>query len=352
MSEREKMRLMYTFTSNADGSEKLPPFIISKAAWLWAFNKKMGEQLGFYYQNNAKAWMTAHLYEDWIRQWDWELQERGCKILLLQDNFPGHIVPDDLQNIKVENFKLNLTAHVQPKDQGIICCFKAHYWARFIQRAIDHYDEDIPPAEIYDINQLQAMCLADLAWCDVNTTTIQNCWCKAGILPEIDSSLSSVNQPSIPVSSLLHNLSSQLDPIAHAERQVKAVLDDLVATGALQKKNQMDIESLLNPDGESHVLTETSDVKIYQAVINAIEAHENIEIMGSDDIDDNIPLDPHPTYCDVLKAVSTIHRYIDDLNDPIARKMEALLASFNMKLHLDESRSMKGIVLTDYFKRV
>jgi hypothetical protein len=33
--------------------------------------------------------------------------------------------------------------------------------------------------------------------------------------------------------------------------------------------------------------------------------------------------------------------------------MEALLASFNMKLRLDESRSMKGIVLTDYdFKRV
>jgi len=87
------------------------------------------------------------------------------------------------------------------------------------------------------MNQLEAMHLADLAWCDVNTTTIWNCWHKAGILPEIDSSLSSANQPSIPVSSLLHNPSSQMDPIAHAERQVEAVLDDLVAMGALQKKN-------------------------------------------------------------------------------------------------------------------
>ena len=348
----KKMRLTYAFTSNADGSEKLPPFIIGKAARPQAFNKKTGEQLGFYYRHNAKAWMTAHLYEDWIRRWDQELHEKGRNILPLQDNFSGHIVPDDLQNIKVENFEPNLTAHVQPKDQGIIRCFKAHYQARFIQRAVDRYDEDIPPAEIYDINQLQAMRLADLAWRDVDTTTIRNCWRKAGILPEVDSSLSSANQPSIPISSLLHNPSSQMDPIAHAERQVEAALDDLVATGALQKKNRMDIESLLNPDGESHILTETSDVEIYQAVMDAVEARENIEIMGGDDVDNDIPLDPRPTYRDVLKAVSTIRRYIDDLNDPIARKMEALFASFNMKLRLDKSRSMKGTVLTDHFKRV
>jgi hypothetical protein len=129
-----------------------------------AFNKKTGAQLGVYYRNNAKAWMTAYLYQEWIQQWDCELQEKGCKILLFQDNFSGHIVPNNLQNIRVENFQPNLTTHVQPKDQGIICCFKAHYRARFIQRAIDHYDEGITPADIYEINQLQAMQLADLAW--------------------------------------------------------------------------------------------------------------------------------------------------------------------------------------------
>ena len=59
--------------------------------------------------------------------------------------------------MQVENFKLNLTAHVQPKDQGIIQCFKAHYRTKFIQRAINQYNEGITPADIYDINQLQAM---------------------------------------------------------------------------------------------------------------------------------------------------------------------------------------------------
>ena len=153
----KKVRLTYVFTSNANGSEKLPALVIGKAARPRAFNKKTGAQLGFYYKNNAKAWMTAQLYQDWIQQWDRELQEKNRKILLLQDNFSGHIIPTNLQNIRVENFEPNLTAHVQPKDQGIIRCFKAHYRARFIQRAVDRYDEGIMPAEIYEINQLQVM---------------------------------------------------------------------------------------------------------------------------------------------------------------------------------------------------
>jgi hypothetical protein len=59
-----KVQLTYAFTTNADGSDKLQPFIIRKAAHPQAFQKKSGAQLGFYYHNNAKAWMTAHLYQD------------------------------------------------------------------------------------------------------------------------------------------------------------------------------------------------------------------------------------------------------------------------------------------------
>ena len=114
----KKNRLTYAFTSNADGSEKLPSF--GKAARPRAFKKKTAAQLGFNYQNNAKAWMTSCLYQDWIQKWDQELQENNRKILLLQDNFSGHIVPPNLQNIRVENFEPNLTVHIQPKDQGII----------------------------------------------------------------------------------------------------------------------------------------------------------------------------------------------------------------------------------------
>ena len=100
-------------------------------------------------------------------------------------------------------------------------------------------------------------------------------------------------------------------------------------------------------------MTESSDTEIYQAVIDAIDARANIEINGGDDVDDDdIPPEPRPTWRDVLKAASTIGRYIDDMNEPIARKLEALLGSFNWQLRLDETRSMKSTVLTDFFGRV
>jgi hypothetical protein len=54
-------------------------------------------------------------------------------------------------------------------------------------------------------------------------------------------------------------------------------------------------------------------------VVNAIEAREN-EINGGDDdgdIDLDTPAEARPNQRDVLKAVSTIGRYIDDMNDPM-----------------------------------
>ncbi len=61
-----KVRLTYLMVSNADGSENLPPLIIGKARKPRAFNNKTGAQLGFNYQNNTKAWMTADIYQEWL----------------------------------------------------------------------------------------------------------------------------------------------------------------------------------------------------------------------------------------------------------------------------------------------
>ena len=71
--------------------------------------------------------MISLIYQDWLHQWDAERDRKKCNTLLLQDNFSSHIIPNDLKWIEVVNFEPNLTAHVQPKDQGIIQCFKAHY---------------------------------------------------------------------------------------------------------------------------------------------------------------------------------------------------------------------------------
>jgi hypothetical protein len=51
-----------------------------------------------------------------------------------------------------------------------------------MQRALERYDVGITPGEIYHIDQLTAMRLADEAWRQVNQDTIRNCWKKSGII--------------------------------------------------------------------------------------------------------------------------------------------------------------------------
>lgn len=113
----------------------------------------------------------------------------------------------------------------------------------------------------------------------------------------------------------------------------------------------MDVESLLNPAGESQILTEASDKEIYQAVIDSIAARENIEINGGDDVDEDIPIEPRPTCRNVLKAVSTINSYINDMNNPVARKFETILSSSRRQLCLEATKSLEETVLTDFFQK-
>ncbi|KIK79335.1 hypothetical protein PAXRUDRAFT_71860, partial [Paxillus rubicundulus Ve08.2h10] len=65
--------LTFLFTTNADGSKKLPPLIIGKYQKPRPFKNRTGTQLGFNYHNNAKAWMTSAIYQEWLLDWDRKL---------------------------------------------------------------------------------------------------------------------------------------------------------------------------------------------------------------------------------------------------------------------------------------
>lgn len=62
-AKKDCIRLTIALTSNADGTHKLQPFIIGHATKPRCFKKKTGEELGFYYRNNQKAWMTAKFFQ-------------------------------------------------------------------------------------------------------------------------------------------------------------------------------------------------------------------------------------------------------------------------------------------------
>ncbi|KAG8722888.1 hypothetical protein FRC08_004518 [Ceratobasidium sp. 394] len=80
-------------------------------------------------------------------------------------------------------------------DAGIIASFKAQYKRRFVRFALDRDDQGV--ANMYNINQLQAMTLANDAWQAVTPQTIYNCWRHVGLVPPTYS-----HQPPLPAPDL------------------------------------------------------------------------------------------------------------------------------------------------------
>ena len=58
-----------------------------------------------------------------------------------------------------------------------------------------------------------------------------------------------------------------------------------MSAGVVHKANRMDIEQLLNPVDEAHIIKETANENICKAVLNAKKAQKDAIINGGNDID-------------------------------------------------------------------
>lgn len=59
----DKTRLTYVLCANMDGSDKRMPLVIGRAERPQCFKKKYASELGFYYENNKKAWMVYGIWQ-------------------------------------------------------------------------------------------------------------------------------------------------------------------------------------------------------------------------------------------------------------------------------------------------
>ena len=91
--KKDKTRITYLACANADGSERFPLMVIGKAER--PFKKLYGHQLGFDYYSHGKAWMTAMLFFDWLKQFNSYIAKKtGRKVILLLDTCSAHEKPD------------------------------------------------------------------------------------------------------------------------------------------------------------------------------------------------------------------------------------------------------------------
>ncbi|KAI6100054.1 hypothetical protein EDD16DRAFT_1483007 [Pisolithus croceorrhizus] len=179
------------------------------------------------------------------------------------------------------------------------------------------------------------MRLASSAWNEVDTTSIRNCWQKAGILPTTSSPLSPVN-PSLPILSLIHASKTHTDPTLQAEALVGSALDDLEATRALQRSNCMNLAEILNPAAEMHNIFEATDKDIFEAVMG-VKAVQELNMGGSDEVSDGNDDSSTPTAAlgptqkDAIQASLLLREYVKDIDDPFTCKLELMLGSFGQR---------------------
>ena len=207
--KKDKTRMTLALISNADGSHKLVPFIIGHAAKPQCFKKKTGEELGFDYCNNSKAWMTGVLFQEWLQHFNDEIKVRSkflakskmtliflimyllilliteCllqdrRVLLLLDNAPSHVTKDlVLSNVHVQMLPPNTTSWIPPMDAGIISAFKRHYRRFHLQNAV--LRDECSESNVFHVDQLTAMNWSLAAWNEIIPQTIINCFKHTGL---------------------------------------------------------------------------------------------------------------------------------------------------------------------------
>ena len=173
--KKDKSRFTIAFCANADGTDKLQPFFIGHALIPRCFQKKSAAELGFYYRNNTKAWMTGLFFREWLEEFDKKMRSTNRHVLLLLDNAPSHATGDlVLTHTNVLMLPPNTTSKIQPMDAGIIAAFKRRYRRFQLRDAIDKDEHGI--RDIYKVDQLRAMRWALAAWNDITDVTICNCF--------------------------------------------------------------------------------------------------------------------------------------------------------------------------------
>ncbi|KAI6649962.1 Tigger transposable element-derived protein 4-like [Oopsacas minuta] len=96
--------------------------------------------------------------------------------MLLVDNCPAHLglceKYDGVKaNLKLVMLPKNTTAKLQPCDQGVIRSLKAHYRGKLARLILNK--------EAKSVSLYEGLCMVRLAWSQVTTEVVVNCWKKS-----------------------------------------------------------------------------------------------------------------------------------------------------------------------------
>lgn len=279
----------------------------------------------------------AHDSLRWLKKLDQDMRRQGRKILLLIDNAPSHIFDQsEIANVRVEFFSPNMTSVIQPMDAGIIRCFKAHYKRLFCERAI--LREESGEIDLYKLDQLEGMILAQEAWDNVTSRTVTNCWTHVKLF-EDGTELETQSIPEV----------AKDDGIQKATQGLQEAIKTL-ATMAIAPNQVMRAEEMLDSPDETVTEELFSDVEIVEE-IRAERAQESREATGESDPESEVDeMDP-PVMSkqEGIRALRDLSRLCAVEDGEEFRAALRLFPKLIRALRVGEQADMKQTTLSDYF---
>lgn len=185
-----KDRLTVMLGGNAASDCKLKPLLIYRSENPRALKNKSKAGLPVIWRSNAKARVTASVFEDRFGYHFIPEAESYChsqnlpfKVMLILDNAPGHpptTLVDFDPRVKVVFLPPN-TSLIQPMDQGAIKTFKAYYTRRsfaHLNAAMKQNNEKTVKDFWKTFNVLDAVRIIGDSWAEVCERTMNGVWKK------------------------------------------------------------------------------------------------------------------------------------------------------------------------------
>ncbi|KAG0429559.1 Tigger transposable element-derived protein 6, partial [Dictyocoela muelleri] len=174
--------------------EWLNPLLIGKSLNPRVFNNLDLSQYNVFYRANKTSWLTKSIFEEYISLLNEKLILQSRKILILVDNFSGHMV-ENKSNIELLFFPPNCTSVVQPLDMGIIKAFKVKIKQKITNFKVYHalHSNLDHKTQIKKIKILNVVLWIESSIKLISEDTIKNCWNKTGLFRGVDPLITNIS---------------------------------------------------------------------------------------------------------------------------------------------------------------
>ena len=173
--------IMVRLTGLAAGNateEKLSLFVIRKSAKLRCFSGV--KSLPCCYRRQKKSWMNGDLFTEWVKELDQKFAAQDRKITLIVNNYPAHLIFDDLKAIELILLPPN-TTQKHSLWIKVLKSLKVFYCHSIIKHYITSIDGGRSPTKV---NMLETMTLLTVDWECVSPITLVNCFREDDISSE------------------------------------------------------------------------------------------------------------------------------------------------------------------------